>query len=227
MAHLENGYSQIANETLEALARIRLSGNERRLLDVVFRLSYGFNRKWARISMRTYAQRTGIDFRDCQKIEKRLRDRNVVIRDRGRVRFQKYSEKWKNVGVNHDGKRKLEGLRKRDKTGKRRNVGGKPDVGDKPDKTVGDKPDTLKKDKEILIKTSGQEFVRIWEKLLILVRTSGRWHKPTIDDLPLDAVVKQIGWTTLCDMTKWENRELRTRFIDLYAEEIIKRRSSK
>lgn len=44
-AQLENGYTRIANEILESLAKQPLNGTQRRILDVVFRYTYGFNRK--------------------------------------------------------------------------------------------------------------------------------------------------------------------------------------
>lgn len=128
MAHLENGYSPIANEWLENLAKTKLSPNEFRLLMVVFRHIYGFRgRRWARISMRFYEKATGIDFRECAKVEKRLRDRNIIIRDGARVKLQKYAEKWESVGVKPDDQAKIDKLRSRDDNKNDESVGGKPD----------------------------------------------------------------------------------------------------
>jgi phage replication O-like protein O len=57
---LEDGYTRIANEILEALARAEFSGRERRVLDVIFRMTYGYRRKEARIKNRVFVEMTGI-----------------------------------------------------------------------------------------------------------------------------------------------------------------------
>lgn len=48
---IENGYTKIANEILEVLAKQPLNGTQRRILDVVFRYTYGFNRKEHELSL--------------------------------------------------------------------------------------------------------------------------------------------------------------------------------
>lgn len=48
---IENGYTKIANEILEALAKQPLNGTQRRILDVVFRYTYGFSRKEHELSL--------------------------------------------------------------------------------------------------------------------------------------------------------------------------------
>ena len=42
---LENGFTRIANEILDALARQPLNGTQRRIIDIVWRFTYGFSRK--------------------------------------------------------------------------------------------------------------------------------------------------------------------------------------
>lgn len=41
----ENGFTKIANELMEALAKIRIPGEARQVLDVIFRQTYGWNKK--------------------------------------------------------------------------------------------------------------------------------------------------------------------------------------
>ena len=41
----ENGYTKIANEILESLARIRINGEARQVLDVIIRKTYGYGKK--------------------------------------------------------------------------------------------------------------------------------------------------------------------------------------
>lgn len=42
---LENGFTKIANKIIEALAKMPLNGTQRRIIDVIIRFTYGFNRK--------------------------------------------------------------------------------------------------------------------------------------------------------------------------------------
>jgi phage replication O-like protein O len=56
----ENGYTRIANELLEALARIRINGEARQILDTIFRKTYGFNKTWDDISLSQFVLATDI-----------------------------------------------------------------------------------------------------------------------------------------------------------------------
>jgi len=51
----ENGYTPIANEILEALCSIRINGEARQCFDVIFRKTYGFNKKSDCISLSQFA----------------------------------------------------------------------------------------------------------------------------------------------------------------------------
>lgn len=64
----DNGYTRIAHEILEALARTDLTGGERRCLDVIFRRTYGHQKKEDWISFGQFQKMTGIGRRyiiDC------------------------------------------------------------------------------------------------------------------------------------------------------------------
>lgn len=54
---LEHGYTRIANEILEALARTPLAGRQRRVLDLIFRESYGRGLMYAELSYGEMAKR--------------------------------------------------------------------------------------------------------------------------------------------------------------------------
>jgi len=56
----ENGYTAIANEIMEALAKIRINGEARQMLDVVIRKTYGYNKKQDRISTSQFVEATGL-----------------------------------------------------------------------------------------------------------------------------------------------------------------------
>lgn len=57
---LEDGYTRIANELVDALAGIRLAGQECQVVWSVIRLTYGFAKKCDRISHGTISKATGI-----------------------------------------------------------------------------------------------------------------------------------------------------------------------
>ncbi len=56
----ENGYTPIANELLEALAKTKLTDGERRVLVIVLRKTYGWNKKEDGISLTQFQQETGL-----------------------------------------------------------------------------------------------------------------------------------------------------------------------
>ncbi len=75
---LENGYTKIANELLEALCQLNISGREMRILFYILRRTYGFNCKSASISLSEISAATGIKKNHVQENLKRLLVRNVI-----------------------------------------------------------------------------------------------------------------------------------------------------
>ena len=75
---LENGYTKIANELLEALCQLNISGREMRILFYILRRTYGFNCKSALISLSEISAATGIKKNHVQENLKRLLVRNVI-----------------------------------------------------------------------------------------------------------------------------------------------------
>ena len=63
----ENGFTPIANEILEALARYPLNGTQWRILMVIFRYTYGFNRKTHGLSETFISKATGIHRKQIQR----------------------------------------------------------------------------------------------------------------------------------------------------------------
>jgi len=69
----ENGFTAIANELLEALARIRIPGEARQVLDVILRKTYGYKKTEDRISLSQFCLATGMSkTRVCQALNKLL-----------------------------------------------------------------------------------------------------------------------------------------------------------
>ena len=56
----EHGFTPIANELLDALARTRIPGEARQLLDVIIRQTYGWQRKTVRITYKRFSDLTGL-----------------------------------------------------------------------------------------------------------------------------------------------------------------------
>jgi phage replication O-like protein O len=94
----ENGYTIIANEILEVLAKIPLSSGSRRILDVIFRKTYGFHKKIDRISLTQFEIATGLCRTNvCRSINK-LKDMKIIIviptEDGNTYTFQKNHDEW-------------------------------------------------------------------------------------------------------------------------------------
>ena len=75
---IENGYTKIANEIIDALVSHRLSGQEYQVTLYIIRKTYGFQKKCDYISMGQIAKATGIVRSKICKILKSLYAKNVV-----------------------------------------------------------------------------------------------------------------------------------------------------
>ncbi len=76
----ENGYTAIANELLEALARIRIPGESRQVLDVLFRKTYGYQKKQDAVSLSQFAVMTGLKRPNVVRALNKLVDMGIVIK---------------------------------------------------------------------------------------------------------------------------------------------------
>ena len=74
----ENGYTPIAHEILEVMAKIKLSPTQYRLLFVIWRYTYGFQRKEHDLSLSFLSEATGCDKRQIQRELKKMEERNVI-----------------------------------------------------------------------------------------------------------------------------------------------------
>ncbi|MDD4169912.1 MAG: replication protein [Desulfotomaculaceae bacterium] len=95
----ENGYMAIAHEILDAMARTKLSPIQYRLLFVIWRYTYGFHQKSARLSLAFLAGATGCDKRQIQRDLKGLEQRRIIFQDTGEPRarsisFNKDYDQW-------------------------------------------------------------------------------------------------------------------------------------
>ena len=79
---LENGYTQIANELIEALARFNLSPYESRLLWYIARKTYGYQKKTDAISLGQFALGTGIPVSNVIRTLKKLENRHFITKSK-------------------------------------------------------------------------------------------------------------------------------------------------
>lgn len=75
----EDGFTKIANEILEALARTRIPGEARQVLDTIFRKTYGYGKKEDVISLSQFVLATGILKPNVCASLKQLKAMNLII----------------------------------------------------------------------------------------------------------------------------------------------------
>ena len=75
---LEDGYTRIANELMEAISLYPFTGGELRVLFVILRSTYGYKCKATNISLNELARRTNLTRRHIPNILKSLKDDNVI-----------------------------------------------------------------------------------------------------------------------------------------------------
>ena len=76
----ENGHTDIANEIIEALAGIRISGEEWQILCVVFRKTYGWHKKEDWISLFQFQEMTGLKKPNIIRAIKKLLSKGIIIK---------------------------------------------------------------------------------------------------------------------------------------------------
>lgn len=102
----EDGHIDIANELAEALARVRIAGNDMRVLWVILRKTWGWHKKTDAISITQLQEATGLPRRHVSRAVSNLLSRNIVTKNGdgfiASYRFQKDYTRWKPVTKNGD-----------------------------------------------------------------------------------------------------------------------------
>ena len=96
----ENGFTSIANDLLEHLAKNQIAGNLWRLLITVIRQTYGWGRKVDRISVTQFEQKTGLKRWHVVRGLNALSLMNMITAEKKSARqiyygFQKDFDQWK------------------------------------------------------------------------------------------------------------------------------------
>ncbi len=94
---LENGYTPIANEILEKLARLSLSSNQWQVLLVIIRKTYGFHKKVDYIANFQIGTATGLGKTVVSRILRNLNDRHIITSKGKVVGLQKDWGKWQGL----------------------------------------------------------------------------------------------------------------------------------
>ena len=91
----ENGYTAIANEIMEALAHYRIPGEQRQVLDVIIRKTYGFNKKADMISNSQFVRATGLKKQTVHRAIKGLILKNVIKKDDRYIPTYQFNKNYK------------------------------------------------------------------------------------------------------------------------------------
>ncbi len=92
---IENGYTRIANELLEALAKFRINGEAQQILYVIFRKTYGFSKKEDAISLSQFCDATKLERAHVCRAITKLTDLHIVLRRRSkRTTFYSLNKNW-------------------------------------------------------------------------------------------------------------------------------------
>lgn len=76
----ENTFTQVPNNLLEALCRVKLSANKKEIVLVILRYTYGYHKDSAQISYLGFSKLTGLGRRYCIKLVKNLVEGKLIIK---------------------------------------------------------------------------------------------------------------------------------------------------
>jgi phage replication O-like protein O len=75
----ENGFTPIANDILEKLICFRVPGEQRQCLDFIIRKTFGWNETWIMISIKQFADATGLAKPSVIRALKKLEQQKIII----------------------------------------------------------------------------------------------------------------------------------------------------
>lgn len=213
---LSNGYTQIANEIMEALYQVNLSPYESRIVWYIFRKTYGFRKKIDRISLSQFVKDIRIDRRLVHRTLKKLSKKNMITPYRDKTKhvsyeFQKDYEKWNTNNVTHIDDKNKESVTSLDDTSSVSTD----------DKVVSLQTPTKETIQKKTYSLNSYE-VRMAELLFSLIKKRNPGHKKPdiqewarhidlmirVDGRKVDDIEKLIKWTQEDDF--WQNNILST-----------------
>ena len=96
----EDGFTAIANEVMDRLCKIRIPGEERQVLDAIFRKTYGWNKCEDSISLSQFVELTGLNKQHIiQSIKGLLLKKVIIVTEKGNepakvYKFNKDYDQW-------------------------------------------------------------------------------------------------------------------------------------
>ena len=98
---IHDNFTKVPNETLEALARIRLAPNESKIVFFIIRKTFGWHKQMDWISLSQIVEGTGIAKPNVCRSIKSLVRRDIIVRpDSRHVGLQEDYIRWKDINVN-------------------------------------------------------------------------------------------------------------------------------
>jgi phage replication O-like protein O len=89
---IKNGYTQISNDILEAIIKMRLSGHEFRIALLIIRKTNGFHRQEDAISLSQMHKSTGLSITRCSQVVNALQLKGVItITEKCKGKTKKYA----------------------------------------------------------------------------------------------------------------------------------------
>jgi phage replication O-like protein O len=96
---LEDGYTRLANEIIDALMRTNLSAYQMRLLWAIWRETYGYQKKQDWISNSQLVEMTGLKKSHVSRTLSELKARNIVTRLGNKISFNKDYQAWTKLPI--------------------------------------------------------------------------------------------------------------------------------
>lgn len=108
---LENGYTRIANEILEVVSKAKFNGTQFKILIIIWRYTYGFNRKDSEFSLKFLSEATNCNKQQIKRELDKLIEKKVVIVIKEsdpnisrRLSFNKKYTEWEVDGIEYSKK---------------------------------------------------------------------------------------------------------------------------
>ncbi|ENW0037447.1 replication protein [Escherichia coli] len=94
VADIDDGYTRLANELLEAIASADLTARQLKVMLAYVRKTYGFNKKTDRIADEQIAQLTGLSRQNVNKAKKELISMNCLFMDGNKIGVNREVSAW-------------------------------------------------------------------------------------------------------------------------------------
>ncbi|HGE8334246.1 TPA: replication protein [Serratia marcescens] len=95
VADIDDGYTRIANELLEAIAGADLTARQLKLMMAYIRKTYGFNKRADRIADEQIASITGLSRQNVNKAKKELLSMNCLFMEGSQIGVNKEVSAWR------------------------------------------------------------------------------------------------------------------------------------